>query len=107
MATGSNRKAGDKTAVSMPVVIAVIAILIVFLGGLAWHYLSSNGGGAPARSLTSQEKADQDWLQQMAHEKNGNFEQLSPEDQRRLIALYGAKAPFTFRMAASHPSGGQ
>ncbi len=107
MATGSSRKTGDKTAVSMPVVIAVIAILIVFLGGLAWHYLGASGGGAPARSLTSQEKADRDWLQQMARTKNGNFEQLSPEDQRRLIALYGPKAPFTFRMAASHSGSGR
>ena len=100
-------KSTQNTAVKPKIVIASIAILVVILVGLAWHFFGTGTEGASTRPLTHQEQADQDWVQQKAAQTKGNFDQLSPEEQRRLTSLYGPKAPFKFRMAARNSNGGQ
>jgi hypothetical protein len=84
----------------MPVLIAAVAVVVLLVGGLAWHYFGPNTGSGRARPLTAQEKADADWLNQMAKETGGDFSKLSPEDQRRMFALNGPHAPFNLRQAA-------
>ena len=101
--TAQSRKVNDKPAVGLPVIAAAIAILVLILGGLAWHFFGSGAGGVSTRPLTSKEQSDRDWVQQKVSQTKGDFKQLSPEDQQRLISLYGPKAPFDFMMAARHP----
>jgi hypothetical protein len=100
--TARSRKAADKPAVSVSVIVAAVAVLILILGGLAWHFFGSGTGGAPTRPLTNTEQADRDWVQQKAKQTKGRLETLSPEDQRRVMALYGPNAAFRFLMAARH-----
>jgi hypothetical protein len=77
-------------------------LMLVLVGGLAWRFFSPKTGSGKARPLTAEEKANADWLNQKAKESGGNFGQLGPEDQRRLLAAHGPQAPFLLRQAA-HP----
>jgi hypothetical protein len=74
----------------------VLALLLVV--GLAYHYLGpqSPGGTGHVRALN----ADELWERQKAQETKGDFNKLSQEDQRRMISIDGAKAPFDLRQMA-------
>ncbi len=89
-----------KTNAGLPVIIASITVLILILGGLLWHNFGNSGGGEPARSLTAQEKADREFVQKKAAESSGNFNSLSQEDQQRLLAIIGQRAPFQLKQEA-------
>jgi hypothetical protein len=89
-------------SVSMPVLVAAVLVLVLVVGGLAWHFFGPNTGSGRGRPLTAEEKANADWLSQKAKETGGDFSKLSQEDQRRLFAQHGPQAPFVLRQAA-HP----
>ena|SRR5579862_3660108 len=101
--TARSSKAKDKPVVSVPVIVVAVAILILILGAYAWHFFGPNTAGGPTRALTAKEQSDHDWVQQKAKQTNGDFEKLSPEDQRRLISIFGPKAPFAFKMEGHSP----
>jgi hypothetical protein len=104
MATRSGQKADGKTAVSLPVILVSVALLLVLICGLAWHFFGPNTGSAPARALTAEEQANQQFMKQKASESGGDFNRLSQEDQRRLFSIAGPRAPFELRqMARSQP----
>jgi hypothetical protein len=87
-----------KPGVSMPILIAAIALVLLIVGGLAYHYFGpqrSEGTGT-VRALT----ADEQWVRQKAKETGGDFNKLSQEDQRRMLAISGPKAPFDLRQMA-------
>jgi len=87
-------------SVSMPVLVAAVAVLVLLVGGLAWHYLGPTTGGGRTRPPTAEEKANAEWLDQKAKETGGDFNKLSPEDQRKLFALRGPQGPFILRQTA-------
>jgi hypothetical protein len=85
----------------MPVLIATLVVLALLVGGLAWHFFGPNTGVGHGRALTAEEKANQDWMDQKVKESGGDFNRLSPEDQRRLFALHGPQGPFILRQEAA------
>jgi hypothetical protein len=94
----ATRKPSTKSNVGLPVMIACIAVLILLIVGLAWHFFSPTvTEGAAARPLTAQEQAKKDYAKQMATASGGDFGKLSQEDQRKMLALYGPQAPFILR----------
>src|SRR5258707_166997 len=101
MATRPSTKksaASKEAGVGLPVIIAAVVLLVVLLGGLAYHYLGPQQGGGTGhvRALT----ADEQWVQQKAQETGGDYNKLTQEEQRRLFSLYGPKAPFDFKQQA-------
>jgi hypothetical protein len=87
-------------SINTPTLVAALVVLLLLLGGLGWHYFGPNTAGGRARPLTAQERTDQDWLNQKAKESGGDFNKLSPEDQRKMFASHGPRAPFNLRQAA-------
>jgi hypothetical protein len=89
-------------SISPATVVGALIVIVLIVGGIAWQVFFSSGMSGPIRPLTAQEKADQDWLIQKAKETNGDFDKLSPEDQRRLLAEHGSAARFILQKTA-HP----
>jgi membrane protein involved in colicin uptake len=87
-----------KSSVSPAVLIAAIALAVLIVGGLAYHYFGpqQGGGTGTVRALT----ADEQWVRQKARESGGEFSKLSQEDQRRMFSIAGPKAPFDLRQMA-------
>jgi hypothetical protein len=84
----------DKRPRLSPVVrIATGVVLMLFVGMLAGCN-SESGKAADSTSASSTLKpADMDWTKQKAKETGGDFNKLSPEDQKRLTTLHGNQAP--------------
>jgi hypothetical protein len=91
----------DRNNVKPTALIAAVAVLILLVGALAWHFFGPSPSSGQARALTAEEKANQDWLDQKAKESGGDFNKLSPEDQRRLFSLRGPQGPFILKQQAA------
>lgn len=102
MAKSFSRQPPPKEGVGLPVIIGAIAVLALFVGGLTWHFLGSNTPSGPTRTITAEEKTNEQWVAQKARESGGDFKKLNQEDQRRLLSLYGPKAPFDLRQMVSN-----
>ncbi len=87
-----------KPGVQTPVLIAAIVLVVLIVGGLAYHYFGpqQGGGTGTVRALN----ADEQWERQKARETGGDFNKLSQEDQRRMLSIAGPKAPFDLRQLA-------
>ena len=64
--------------------------------------LQSPTSGAPARSLSPQEKDNRAWVEEKAKASGGDFTKLSEEDRHKLVALLGPEAPFSLRQTANN-----
>ena len=67
----------EKASVSVPVLVGVIAILVVFIGVVAYSSLRSREP-VPVKTATS------DWLARIARESRGDYNKLSPEDKAKV-----------------------
>jgi hypothetical protein len=103
MVAGSSSNVDDRAGVKPGVLVAAVAFLILLLGILAWRYFGPGKEAGRTGTHTAQQQADQDWLKQKARESGGDFNRLSPEDQRRLTTLYGNMGPSVLRGTA-HPA---
>ena len=67
----------EKPAVSVPIVVGSIVLLMIFIGGFAYKSFAPQGP-VPVKTATSE------WLEKLARESGGDFAKLSPADQAKL-----------------------
>ncbi len=96
----TTRPSSTRSTPPLPAMIATIAILALLVGGSAWHFLGSSSDSTSVHAITAQEQADMQFIKQKAKESNGDFDKLSKEDQRQLLSMHGAQAPFALRQVA-------
>ena len=88
------RKKTERPALSVPIVVGVFVVLLIFLGLLGYHYF-----GPHTEHLTPHAAGpDESWMKQKAMETQGDFGKLSPEDQREAFRHGGGEAPQTLKM---------
>jgi hypothetical protein len=86
----SSPTGAQKQPVSLPVLIAAAALLLLLIGGLAWHFL---GTGRAAGTVSNDPNAR--WVRQKAVESQGEITRLTPDDQRHLVQLLGPQRAMT------------
>jgi len=95
MALRFGERSQQGNSVSLPILIAAVVVLVLFIGGLAYYFLAPHTERVHPRPLTAAES----WLQEKAKESEGDFTKLSPADQKQLFSTAGPSAPVTLRMA--------
>jgi hypothetical protein len=93
----TSTKAGKKAAsppLSVPVVVGVCLVFLIFLGLLGYHYF-----GPHTEHLTPHAAGqNESWMMQKAMETQGDFGKLSPADQQEAFRHGGGEAPQTLKM---------
>src|SRR5207302_23463 len=79
MSTRTKKQAASQGVHPIAVAIAVVA-LVAFVGWLGLRTF----GGPPTRPLPPPPTADINFVKQKAHEVQGDFKKLSPEDQKKV-----------------------
>jgi hypothetical protein len=67
----------EKASVSVPVIVGAIAILMLFVGVIAYNSLRSHEP-VPVKTQSS------DWLEKIARESGGDYNKLSAEDKAKV-----------------------
>ncbi|MDX1933787.1 MAG: hypothetical protein SFU56_14410 [Capsulimonadales bacterium] len=91
----NNENNPAKTPVNPAILIAAVVFVVALIGGLAYYFLFPHSAPVTPRPLTESES----YLQTKARESEGDFNRLSPTDQRELIQKLGPSAPVTLRMS--------
>jgi hypothetical protein len=93
-ATTKARKKAESPALSVPIVVGVCVVLLIFLGLLGYHYF-----GPHTEHLTPHAAGpDESWMKQKAMETQGDFGKLSPADRQEAFRHGGGEAPQTLKM---------
>ena len=88
------RKKADSPGLSVPIVVGVCVVLLIFLGLLGYHYFGPSTEHLPPHAAGP----DESWMKQKAMETQGDFGKLSPADQQEAFKHGGGEAPQTLKM---------
>ena len=88
------RKKAESSGPSVPIVVGVCVVLLIFLVLLGYHYLGSRNEYLPPHAAGP----DESWMMQKAMETRGDFGKLSPADRQEAFRHGGGEAPQTLKM---------
>lgn len=88
------RKKAESPSLSVPIVVGVCVVLLIFLGLLGYHYFGPHSDYLPPHAAGPGES----WMKQKAMETQGDFSKLSPADQQEAFHRGGGEAPISLKM---------
>jgi hypothetical protein len=87
------QKKAESPGLSVPIVVGVCVVLLIFLVFLGYHYLGPHREYLPPHAAGP----DESWMMQKAMETQGDFGKLSPADQQEAFRHGGGEAPQTLK----------
>jgi len=79
-------KGVEKAGVSFPVIVGAIALLLLFIGWLAYRNFVP-----PPHASGPTPESKNDWISQLAKQTRGDFSKLDPATQKKMNVYTGGK----------------